>query len=201
MATFAELVADVKTMTNRPDLDTEIKLAVKAATLKAHHSDFYPKDLYEVGIAWSPAAYQQSLDYRTLIPRWRAFKFLRKYDATSTDPQGGAGAFIKMISPDEVLDDYRLDRNDVCYVAGEQIEIRSSTEDDNMIIGCYLHPDITESGYTSWVALDAPFAIIYEAVSKIFKQTGFDEQAAMMNKEVMEQFMLLRNANILGQGY
>ena len=42
---------------------------------------------------------------------------------------------------------------------------------------------------------------IIEAASKIFKQTGYDEQAAMMNKEVTEQFTLLRNNNLIMQGY
>lgn len=198
MATFAELVADVKILTNRPDLDAEIKLAVKAATLKAHHTDFYPKDLYDVAIQWTPIAYQQALDYRTLIPRWRAFKYLRKYDPTSTDADGD---FFNIITPEQVLDGYGINRDNVCYVAGEQLEIRSSTQDDYMLLGCYRHPDITELTYSSWVALDHPYAIEYEAASKIFKMTGFDEQATMMSREVVEQFTLLRNSNILGNGY
>lgn len=197
MATFAELVADVKIMTNRPDLDTEIKLAVKAATLKAHHSDYYPKDLYETGIQWSPIAYTQSMAYRSLIPRYRAFKYLRKLDSTGLLP----GVFFKIIAPEESVDSYAIDKLDVCYLAGENLEIKSSTEDTYMILGCYLHPDITEATYNSWIALDHPFAIEYEATSKIFKQTGFDEQAAMINKEVMEQYTLLRNSEILAQGY
>lgn len=193
MATFAELVADVKILTNRPDLDSETKLAVKAATLKAHHTDFYPKDLYEVGIQWSPIAYQQSLDYRTLIPRWRAFKFLRKYNATPGD-------FIEILLPEQVVDGYGVDREDICYLAGEQLEIRSSTEDTYMLLSCYMHPIIEENTYSSWVALDHPYAIVYEATSKIFKMTGWDEQATQMQREVVEQFTLLRNSNILAQG-
>ena len=199
MATFAELVADVKTMTNRPDLDAEIKLAVKAATLKAHQTDYYPKDLFETAIIWTPIAYQQSLDYRTLIPRWRAFKYLRKYD-NSVSP-GVPGKYINILTPEQSIDGYGIDREDVCYIAGESLEIRSSTQDTYMLIGCYIHPDLDEITFNSWIALDAPFAIVYEATSKIFKQTGYDEQAAMMNKEVAEQFMLLRNNNLLGQGY
>ena len=34
MATFSDLTSDVMTITNRPDLIAETKLAVKAATLK-----------------------------------------------------------------------------------------------------------------------------------------------------------------------
>jgi len=199
MASFAELVADVKVMTNRPDLDAEIKLAVKAATLKAHNTDFYPKDLFETGIQWNPVAYSQSLDYRSLVPRWRALKYLRKLDSTGLLP----GIFFDVLTPDKsiAVDSYGIDRTNVCYVAGTSLEIHSDTQDQYMLLGCYLHPDITEASYNSWIALDAPFAIEYEAVSKIFKQTGYDEQAAMMTKEVTEQYTLLRNNNILAQGY
>jgi hypothetical protein len=199
MATFAELVADVKIITNRPDLDSETKLAVKSATLLCHHSDYYPKDLYETAILWTPVAYQQSLEYRTLVPRWRAFKHLRKYTVTSG--VGAPGDFIEMLLPEQVLDGYGVSREDICYLAGEDIEIRSSTEDTYMLLSCYRHPDITEATYSSWVALDHPYAIEYEAASKIFKMIGWDEQAASMQRAVVEQLTLLRNANILGQGY
>lgn len=201
MATFAELVADVKLMTNRPDLDSEIKLAVKAATLKAHQTDYYPNDIFETALQWTPVAYQQSLDYRLLIPRWRSFKYLRKYTPGTTPADDVDGKFFEVVDPNYVLDSYRLNKENVCYLAGEQIEIRSSTQDEYMLLGCYIYPDITEATYSSWIALDHPFAIVYEATSKIFKQTGYDEQAAMMNKEVTEQFTLLRNNNLIMQGY
>lgn len=197
MATFAELVADVKLMTNRPDLDAEIKLAIKAATLKAHQSDFYPKDLWESGLVWNPIAFQQSLDYRLVVPRYRAFKYLRKYDATGSVP----GAFFEVITPEQTLDSYGINQENVVYLAGEKLEIRSSTEDTYMLLGCYIHPDLNENAFNSWIALDHPFAIEYEAAAKIFKTTGYDEQASLMTKEVMEQFALLRNSNILAQGY
>jgi hypothetical protein len=197
MASFAELVADVYTITNRPDLVAETKLAVKAATLKAHQSDFYPKDIFETGILWNPIGYQQSLDYRTLIPRWRAFKYLRKYDSTGATP----GDFFNILTPEQTIDSYGVNRDDVCYVAGEQLEIRSSTEDTYMLLSCYVHPTVDENTYSSWIALDHPYAIVYEAVSKIFKTIGWDEQAAQMQREVAEQFALLRNSNILAQGY
>ena len=54
MASFTSLLNDVYTITNRPDLIAETKLAVKQATLKMHQSDYYPKDLFETGIAWNP---------------------------------------------------------------------------------------------------------------------------------------------------
>ncbi len=186
MATFAELLADTYIITNRPDLVNETKLAVKAATLKAHQSDFYPKDLYEVGITWPTPDYIQSIEYRTLIPRWRAFKYLRKY-ADSTP-----GAFIKLLTPEQTLDGYNINKENVCYLAGEMLEIRSSTQDDYMILSCYINPILDENSYSSWIALDHPYAIIYEAARSIFKQIGWDEQAQQIRQEVGEQYQILK---------
>ena len=186
MATFAELVSDVYTLTNRPYLVEETKLAVKMATLKAHQSDYYPKDLFEVGLSWTEPDYIQSIEYRTLIPRWRAFKYLRKYSS------GAAGEFFKLLTPEETLDGYGINRENICYLAGEMLEIRSNTQDTNMIIGCYLNPITTEQGFSSWIALDHPYAIVFEAARIIFRQVGAVDESNNMRTEVAEQYMILK---------
>ena len=196
MATFAELVADVYTLTNRPDLVAETALAVKAATLKMHQTDFYPKDLTETGIAWASPDYYQSLEYRTLFPRWRAYKFLRKYDASASLP----GEMFSLLTPEQIFDSYGVEKTDICYLAGEMIEIKSSTIDTNMLIGYYQNPIVAETGFNSWVALDHPYAIVYEAARMVFKQVGFDEQASQMNQIVGEQIALIRTSNIVAYG-
>ncbi len=198
MSTYSNLVADVITITNRPDLTDLTKLAVRHATLKAHKLDFFPKDIYETGIQWQTPAYIQSLEYRNLVPRWRALKYLRKYDFT-TSP-GKAGDIFKIITPELILDDYNFQQDNVCYLAGESLEIRSNTKDANMLLGCYRHPDTTEATYDSWVALDQPTAIVYEAARSVFKQIGYDEQASEMQSEVTDQYTILRQ-EIIGEGY
>jgi len=191
MASFSSLLSDVYTITNRPDLIAETKLAVKQATLKMHQADYFPKDLFETGIAWDPVAFIQSLDYKSIIPRYRTFKYLRKYN------DGLAGAFFKLLSPDETLDRYCINKDNVCYVAGTMLEIRSNTQDSNMILGCYLHPDITEETYNSWIADEHPYAIVCDAAATVFKMIGFDEQAAYMKQSVTEQVALIRQNQII----
>jgi len=198
MSTYSDLVADVITITNRPDLVDLTKLAVRHATLKAHKLDFFPKDIYETGIQWQTPAYIQSLEYRNLIPRWRAFKYLRKYDF-STSP-GTPGKLFDVITPELILDSYDFQKDNVCYLAGESLEIRSSTLDAHMLLGCYRHPDTAEATYDSWIALDQPSAIVFEAARSVFKQIGYDEQATEMNLEVTDQYSLLRQ-EIIGEGY
>lgn len=195
MATFAELCSDVYTITNRPDLVSETKLAVKAATLKAHQLDFFWKDIEETGVSFSTEDYVQALEYRTLLPRYRALKYIRKSDVNGTP-----GALLSVITPAMALDRYGADRTDVCYAAGEVIQIKSSTLLQYILFGCYLNPDITEASYSSWIALDHPYAIIYEAAASIFKMIGQDEQATVFKKLTDEQFQFLKQSNIEAEG-
>lgn len=198
MATFAELQTDVYAITNRPDLVAETKLAVKAATLKAHQSDFYFKDLFETGIQFSTADYTQQLDVKSIIPRFRTLKYIRRYDNTGT---GKAAEYYPILTPNELLDSYGVDKQSVAYVAGTTLNIKSFNLLQYALLGVYLNPDITDLNYTSWVATDHPYCIEFEAARLVFKQIGFDEQAAAFEKLAMEQFAELKLNNIQAVGY
>ena len=190
--TLAELIAEVYTLTNRPDLVAETLTAVRSATLKLHHSDFYYKDLFETGIDFVTAEFIQDFEYRSFIPRWRQLKWTRIWDNTS----GIAGKFFEPVAPENVLDDYKLAREDICYVAGAILHIRSSTTFQHILLSCYLHPDITESTYDSWIALDHPYAIVYDAAATVFKMIGKADEAAMYRQLVAEQIAELRISGI-----
>lgn len=196
--TLPELEAEVLLITKRPDRVANISQAVRNATLKAHHTDFYPKDLFETGIQWSIPAYIQSLEVKTVVPRWRAFKYLRKYDF-STSP-GTPGDLFTFIQPESLMDSYDIQRENVCYIAGTQLEIRSTTQDIYALLGCYRHPDVTVNGFDSWIAQDYPFAIINAAAAIEFKQIGYDEQVAVMNAMVADEYALLKQ-ELTGEGY
>lgn len=195
--TLAELIAEVYTITGRPDRVAETLSAVKAATLKLHQSDYYYKDIFESGIAFDSPAFVQNLDYRALLPRWRAIKYLRKYDSSTGTP----GKELGLIVPENVFDAYAVQKQDIYYVAGAYVQINSSTEDQYYILGCYLNPDITEVGYNSWIALDHPYAIVYDAAGSVFKATGKDDEAAMYKNLGIEQLSLLKASNITSNGF
>jgi len=192
--TFTELLNEVYSLTNRPDLIAETKTAVKAATLKMHQKDYFYRDLHETGLSFASPDYVQSIEYTELFPRFRSLKYLRKYS------DGAAGKEFSILTPEELIDSYGVDRVDVAYVAGASIEIKSSTQDAYMLIGMYLNPDITEAGYSSWIASAHPYAIVYEAVRVIFKSIGFDEQATQLERLVLEQVADVVRSNILAVG-
>ena len=193
---FASLVADVITLTNRPDLVNETSLAVRAATLKAHQSDDYIKDLYEYSLQFGLPDYYQSLEYKTVLPLWRKPRYIRKYDSTG----GAPGPFLEYVVPEKIMDEYKVDRLDIFYVAGSFVQIRSSTSLQYILVGVYQNPVVTEVGYNSWIADDHPFAIIYEAAATVFKMIGLDDQVPVFRNLVAEQFQLLKQHAVTGIG-
>lgn len=194
--TFDELCDEVYILTNRDDLVGETKAAVRAATLKLHQADYFYKDLFETGVSFSTSDYLQQIEYRPLIPTWRSLKYIRKTDLAGADDLG----FFEIIVPENVLDSYNINRNDVAYVAGTVIQIRSSTAFQYAILGCYVHPNITELGYNSWIANEFPYAIIFEAVSSIFRLTAETTQAAAYTDLAKMQKQDLINSNVQSTG-
>lgn len=198
---LTELRNAVYGITNRPDLVSNTFTAIQYATLQAHQSDYYYRDLFESGLTFGSTAYLQQFEYKTLIPRWRALKYLRKFDATATPAPGVPGKFFEIISPDNVIDGYSIHKEDVCYIAGNVVQIRSSTEITNALFGCYLNPDITEGGYNSWIATDFPFAIVFEAAALVFKGIGKMDEMSAHRQMAAIQLTLLQNSNVLAEGY
>lgn len=199
-ATLTSLVNDVYTLTNRPDLVGETLLAVRNATLKAHSTDYYYKDLFETGIQFDYPLNQQVLEYKQLIPRWRSLKYLRKC-SIGTDNIPVPGTILEVITPDNILDSYSRTKDNVCYVAGSQLQIRSSDQQQYYLLGCYVHPNVTEEDYSSWIADENPTVIIYAAAAVVFKTIGYDEQNATYQALVADEYNLLRQSNIQAVGY
>jgi len=174
--TLTELVNGVYAVTNRPDLVALTEQFVKQATLKLHQLDFFYKDLFETGMIFGSPEIVQQVDIKSLIPRWRANKYLRKSDAS-----GSLGNFIEDIKvPENSLDSYNIIRDDVYYVAGDLLNIRSSTALQYVLYGCFRYPDITTLSFSSFIAIDHPYAIINDAATSIFKRVGKDSEAALM---------------------
>lgn len=194
--TLTELQDEVYTITKRPDLVAETLLAVRQSTLALHQSDFFWKDLQETGISFTTSAYAQELEYRSILPQFRAIKYIRKADSAGT-----VGAFFDVISPEAVLDLYGTDRTNVCYAAGASIEMKSNSQFQYCILGYYANPIVTVSGYNSWIAIDHPYAIILEASEKVFKMVGKTEEFAAFKFLRDEERQRLSMSNIQAVGY
>lgn len=194
---FAELVAEVTEIVKRPDLATRISSAVQAATLKAHSSDYYYRDIRESGVQFDAARYVLNFNPRDIFPEFRKLKYLRVWNP-DTVPAGvtgeglGAGSFLTPITIGMSQDSYKVDNTDVFYMAGDLIQIRNCVPRQYFLFGAYVHPNVTPEAYSSWIATDYPWAIIYEACRSVFQAIGFQEQSADMRAQAAEAYQILR---------
>lgn len=192
--TFNELVAEVMELTRRPDLQTRTEQAVRAATLKAHHSDFFYKDLYEQSVEFGQEYYIQNFLPTDIFTNFRKAKYVRFWNG---DVNGYAGAFLEPIQIENALDDYGCNKTNVFYMAGQLLQIRTSAPIKRCLFGAYLHPQIIPANsYCSWIAKEYPYAIIYEAARVIFKGIGLDQQTSEMTSLVAEEYRNLKISNV-----
>ena len=173
---FAELVSEVISITKRPDLADRTQGAVRAATQKLHQSDFFFKDLVEIPVQFSESAFIQNFLPTDVLPRFRKAKYIRYWIG---DANGQPGPFLKQIQIENALDTYGYQRNNVFYLAGQMIQIRANPAVYRVLFGAYVHPVLLPAeSYQSWIADEAPYAIIYEAARTVFRSISLQEQAA-----------------------
>lgn len=196
MSLYTDTIANVYTLTNRADLVNETALAVKSATLKSHRMDYFAKDLYETGISFTTSEYIQTLAFSAIIPLFRTMKYLRKYDAVEL----AAGAFLKGITPEQVVDGYGIERTDVFYQAGAAIQIKSSTQEQYFLLGVYLNANVDPSAYDSWIATEYPYLIAFEAANIVLKGIGQAELGNAQSQLAAEDRdqLIRNNTEIIG---
>lgn len=208
--TLDEIVADIILKTNRPDMgfvtsggDGRIPSLVMDSTQALHNADFFYKDIKTAQVVFDAAAYVQVLDLSTL-PRYRSLSYVRKNDPslaayqqnpTLLPPLVNSGgflvandtitAFLDIITPTDILDDYGTEKLDVAYQVGNNLMIKSSTSLRYALVGWYSHPYVSKTNYTaydSWIAREFPSSIIFDCVASVFGTIGKAEQAALMRR-------------------
>ena len=188
---FTEIVNEVVDITKRGDLaSTRIPAAVSAATLKAHTSDYFYRDLIEIAIEFDAARNIQTFDPKQVLPTYRQFKYLRRWEGDVNT--GEAREFFEHIQIQNAVDGYGYIKENVFYMAGSFIQIRALPEVFRCLFGAYQYPIIIEAQYQSWVADEFPYAIVNEAARQIFQQTRNRERAQDMRELVAEEYRNMR---------
>lgn len=199
--TYTEVYNAVVGLTARPDLVTETKLAIQAATLRAHNSDYYTRDMQEGMLVFPAYQYSQQIEVTQALGKFRNLKYVRKYDPSGVNPQTGlatglAGELFQILDPEDVFDSYGLEKENIATLAGNYLSLKSSTGTfAYAIAGWYTNPTIsplTDADYRSWIAVDYPFAIIYEAAGVVFKTIGRDTENTVYSRMSAEQIAMIR---------
>lgn len=182
MSLFSDTVADVYTVTNRADLVAETALAVRQATLSMHRSDFYKRDMAEIQLTLTPSSIFQ-LDIPTYFPQWRNFAYIRPFDTTSMSFSSIMIAGDSFLKPDAIFDEYLIEKKNVAYVAGTNLNIKLEADYGGFAVGYYKNPILTpEASYDSWIATDHSAVIILDASIRVLGMIGYEEAAARLRR-------------------
>lgn len=196
---FDDMVNDIITLTARPDLADETALALRTATNNAHFSDGYPRDLVTQSVQLPNASYQTTLNIPTLFPKFRGLSQLKGLDVNYSVLADGETSRIEVVELNDIYDDYNVIKNNIAYVAGESINIRSLTNTYGFLVEWFKAPETKRDNYNSWIAQLYPDVILYWAASLVLDTNGNEEKATKFMKQVQQIHLpYLKNNFLLG---
>ena len=183
---YDSLLADVVTLTNRPDLSAEAAVAIKTATLSIHARAAFPRDVGTVLAKQVNATFITSLDAITLFPRLRGLSTVRLCDVNYNPLESPE---IEIIELGDIYDpEYKTLKNNVAYIAGTNVNVRSGVAAYGYLVEYLASPLVLRAQYNSWIAQLAPDAILYTACSIVYATSGNEEKAAAYQKLVDTRF-------------
>ena len=176
---FDSIVADVITLTNRPDLADEIAVAVRTATLSVHMAEAFPRDSVAQLVKIPNSSYVTSLDAQALFPRIRG---LSSVQVVSVDYTPLEFPEIDIVEMNDIRDPiYHELKSNIAYLAGTSVNVRTSVPAYGYLVEYFQLPLVRREQYNSWIAQLAPDAIVYTAASVVFSTNGNEEKAKSYN--------------------
>lgn len=182
---FDGLLADIVTLTNRPDLEGETSIALRTATLSAHSSAAFPRDSITQLVTLDSPAYLASIDIQLLLPRLRGLSSVRLLDATFaplTTPE------IDIVEMGDIYDINDQIKNNSAYIGGSAVNVRSSIGSYGYLVEYFQLPFVRREQYNSWIAIMQPETIIYSAAALVLNTNGNTEKASGYAKQVDKEF-------------
>lgn len=184
MSLFTDLLSGsdgVYSLTNRPDLVAESKLAIRQETLAAHRCEKWKKDKKEIYLPLASASLF-SIDIPTYFPNYRQMEWIRPYDSVAQSPAGFVLTGDQELAPDAIFDEYANEKTNVWYVAGDNLNIKLSAAWDSFLVGYYANPVLLpEANYESWIAREQPAVIVLGATIRVLDMIGYNDAARRLD--------------------
>lgn len=187
MTTFAELEALVIEQTRRPEVTSITQSAIRTATLRAHHVDFFKRDLAIGLLSYTPSSSAYFYDianiHSTLL-RLRGLQLLQSVDATTSTPVEN----LEYRDVDDMYDSNGDRRLSVYNMIGNTLRVYPQLSTGVMTAYYFQNPVVSSVGYSSWIANDFPDELAMWAAAIVFARTGFAEMAADFQKNHITPF-------------
>lgn len=199
MTTFAELQALTIQQTRKPELADLTVQAVRNATLRAHHVDFFPLDLAEGSLSYTPsslALHYSIPNLSTALPRYRSIKGMLGLEAAMGTPVEE----FEYRELDDLYDKDGIRRTSVYSLVGDTLRVVPARATGYLNCYYYANPVLTESGFSSWIADRYPEQLAMLAATIIWNRTGFREMAKNVEETENREFRaMLVSSHLLGE--
>lgn len=178
-ALYDSMVADVVTITNRPDLAEETKVAVRTATLSVHMLESFPRDVSTELVKLPNAFYVAGFDTQVLFPRFRGVSTIRILDSSFAPVEFPA---IDVVELGDIYDPiYGTLKNNIAYAAGTSLNVRCAVPAYGCLVEYFHLPQVRRESYNSWIAQLYPEPIIYKAASIVLATNGNEEKSKSLD--------------------
>ena len=181
---LSEIIEDVIDTLGRPDLQKFVSVRVRQQLKTLHSMDNWPLDLVEHLVTIQNPG---SLVRMTLPPRCRKI-----FQIIPTTPDGQRMQLptdelevigYQEIDPRKVIGYHNQMASDYYYLAGDALNIRTSTQPTKLLFSYYAYPDLTSDNAVTWLTEFWPELVTYRCLYICYKMLGNLEQAN--NIEIM----------------
>lgn len=188
MTTFSEIYQATVEQTKRPELVAMTEAAIRIATLRAHHVDFFPRDLRMQQLVYAVNPTQMYYDFpnisTTLLPRLRSIKNV--YTLTADGQHQ-----IEELEYRETNDLYDSDgapRRYMYTLIGDTLRCFFDMPTGLMEAYFFANPIVSKASYASWIADEYIDDLAAWAAGIVMARTGFLELAQNYERDYVRPF-------------
>lgn len=195
---YDSMLADVISVTNRPDLEVENAIALRAATTNAHLTDIYFRDIAVTQVQLPNSSNQLGLDIPTLFGLVRGFMDVRPIDSNFQLISPSQSSKIEIVEAGDIYDpEYGNLRTNIAYASGSSLVVRSPIQCWGYAVQWAKSPQTRRDLYDSWIAQIAPSIIIYWAAALVLSTNGNEEKARSYLSQVEKLYIPQLKSNFL----
>lgn len=197
MTTFAQMQSLVIAQTRRPEITDVTDAAIKSATLRAHHADFFPRDLNIGTLSYTAngSIFYDFSNVSSSLSRLRSIKSVQSVDSITFAPVEA----LEYRDSDDIYDSDGNRRGSVYTLIGDTLRIYPVSATGATEVHYYKNPDVASGTYASWIADIYAEELAMWAAAIVFARTGFAEMANQFNRDHIIPFKeLLISSHLLG---
>jgi hypothetical protein len=177
--TYADLIAEIKLLSRRGDIDDKIAVALRMTTLRAHRLDYFWRDMVEANVFFG-ASQEVTIDITTSFTRFRQVSYVRCMDPNTQQ----LGQYLDEADAANLLENEMYYKNNVWYLAGTNLQARFNYAAQAARVGYWQNPDVAAGSYNSWIKDQLPDILVQGSLAYLYNMTGKQEEARALNRMV-----------------